>query len=163
MDHPSTLTTINDLGLLYRDLGKLAEAEQTFLRALAGRKQVLGPDHPPTVDTVNNLVNLYSFCIVCVGIRRRHRTRLIRWRACTAPTFVNLYRQQGRLDDANQASMQALAEKNGSLRAGSPINLDHADDDDDDALSEVSSGPPSLSSDSSKSSIVTGRSITVTR
>jgi Tetratricopeptide repeat len=40
VDHPDTPTTINNLGLLYRDLGKLAEAERTFLRVLAGKKQV---------------------------------------------------------------------------------------------------------------------------
>jgi tetratricopeptide (TPR) repeat protein len=35
-DHTSTLETVNNLGLLYRAQGKLAEAEQMYQRALAG-------------------------------------------------------------------------------------------------------------------------------
>ena len=35
-DHTSTLDTVNNLGILYRDQGKLAEAEQMYQRALAG-------------------------------------------------------------------------------------------------------------------------------
>jgi Tfp pilus assembly protein PilF len=35
-DHTSTLDTVNNLGNLYRDQGKLAEAEQMYVRALAG-------------------------------------------------------------------------------------------------------------------------------
>jgi hypothetical protein len=45
-DHPSTLGTVNNLRLLYRDQGKLAEAEQMFVRALAGNEKTLEPDHP---------------------------------------------------------------------------------------------------------------------
>lgn len=37
--HPSTLTTVNDLGHLYADQGKLAEAEQMCTRALSQVKQ----------------------------------------------------------------------------------------------------------------------------
>jgi hypothetical protein len=32
-DHTSTLDTVNNLGVLYRDQGKLAEAEQMYVRA----------------------------------------------------------------------------------------------------------------------------------
>ena len=35
-DHTSTLVTVNNLGLLYYDQGKLAEAEQLYVRALEG-------------------------------------------------------------------------------------------------------------------------------
>jgi tetratricopeptide (TPR) repeat protein len=35
-DHTSTLDTVNNLGLLYGDQGKLDEAEQMYMRALAG-------------------------------------------------------------------------------------------------------------------------------
>ena len=59
-DHTSTLDTVNNLGILYRDQGKLAEAEQMYVRALAGNEKALGPDHTSTLDTVNNLGILYS-------------------------------------------------------------------------------------------------------
>ncbi|APA15328.1 hypothetical protein sscle_14g100980 [Sclerotinia sclerotiorum 1980 UF-70] len=49
----------HNLGDLYRDQGKLAEAEMMYLRALEGREKALGPDHTSTLQTVNNLGILY--------------------------------------------------------------------------------------------------------
>jgi tetratricopeptide (TPR) repeat protein len=40
-DHTSTLNTVNNLGLLYADQGKLAEAEKMYIRALWGYKDAL--------------------------------------------------------------------------------------------------------------------------
>src|SRR5256885_13203150 len=50
-----SLTTVNNLGNLYRNQGKLAKAEQMYVRALVGSEKALGPDHISTLDTVNNL------------------------------------------------------------------------------------------------------------
>jgi tetratricopeptide (TPR) repeat protein len=44
---------------VYRGQGKLAEAEQMYLRALAGKEKALGPDHTSTLNTVGNLGGLY--------------------------------------------------------------------------------------------------------
>ena len=57
---PRPLDTVNNLGLLYSDQGKLREAEDMFVRALAGYEKALGPEHTSTLRTVNNLGNLYS-------------------------------------------------------------------------------------------------------
>ncbi|KAG4427552.1 hypothetical protein IFR05_016963, partial [Cadophora sp. M221] len=59
-DHTSTLSTVNNLGNLYADQGKLAEAEKMCLRALQGHEEALGPDHTSTLSMVNNLGELYS-------------------------------------------------------------------------------------------------------
>ena len=59
-DYTSTLNTVNNLGLLYGDQGKLAEVEQMYLRALAGKERALGSDHTSTLNTVNNLGLLYG-------------------------------------------------------------------------------------------------------
>jgi tetratricopeptide (TPR) repeat protein len=59
-DHSSTLETVNSLGLLYSDQGKLKEADEMYQRALAGYEKALGLDHPSTLDTVNNLGRLYQ-------------------------------------------------------------------------------------------------------
>ncbi|KAK7973201.1 hypothetical protein PG988_007335 [Apiospora saccharicola] len=72
-DYIFTLDTVNNLGLLYSEQGKMDEAETIYQRALPpllragqngrGRGDVLtgtGPDHTSTLDTVNNLGNLYS-------------------------------------------------------------------------------------------------------
>jgi Tfp pilus assembly protein PilF len=59
-EHTSTLSTVNNLGNLYADQGKLDQAEAMYERALAGREQALGPEHTWTLSTVNNLGNLYA-------------------------------------------------------------------------------------------------------
>ncbi|KAH8586629.1 hypothetical protein B0O99DRAFT_665671 [Bisporella sp. PMI_857] len=50
----------HNLGDLYFDQSKLAEAEAMYLRALEGKEKALGPDHTSTLDTVHNLGTLYS-------------------------------------------------------------------------------------------------------
>jgi tetratricopeptide (TPR) repeat protein len=50
----------HNLGLLYADQGKLAEAEHMYQRALQGYEKAWGPEHTSTLDTVNNLANLYA-------------------------------------------------------------------------------------------------------
>ena len=57
--HISTLDTVNNLGNLYTDQGKLDEAEKIYHRALDGKEKALGPTHTSTLDTVNNLGILY--------------------------------------------------------------------------------------------------------
>jgi len=59
-DHTLTLNTINNLGVLYADQGKLAEAEEMYARALAGKEKALGPDQISTLKTVNNLGISYA-------------------------------------------------------------------------------------------------------
>ncbi|MEI2771580.1 MAG: tetratricopeptide repeat protein [Candidatus Competibacter sp.] len=40
--------------------GRYGEAEPLFQRALAGFEKVLGPEHPATLTSVNNLAVLYQ-------------------------------------------------------------------------------------------------------
>lgn len=47
----------NNLGLLYADQGKMAEAEKMYQRAL---EKSWGPEHTSTLDTVNNLGLFYN-------------------------------------------------------------------------------------------------------
>jgi Tetratricopeptide repeat len=54
-DHTLTLSTVGNLGLLYRDQGKLAEAEQMYQRALLGLQTSLGSEHPSTMIVMNNM------------------------------------------------------------------------------------------------------------
>jgi tetratricopeptide (TPR) repeat protein len=46
------------LALLLMDKGDLAAAEPLYRRALEGRERVLGPEHPQTLTSVNNLAGL---------------------------------------------------------------------------------------------------------
>jgi tetratricopeptide (TPR) repeat protein len=50
----------HNLGYLYADQGKLAEAEQMYQRALQGKEKAWGNEHTSTLRTVNNLGNLYA-------------------------------------------------------------------------------------------------------
>jgi hypothetical protein len=57
-EHRSTRDTVDNLGLLYADQGRLLEAEQTYQQALQGYEKAWGPEHTSTLNTVNNLRNL---------------------------------------------------------------------------------------------------------
>ena len=59
-EHPSTLTTVGNLGLLYSKKGDYEQAEAYYTRCLEAQERLLGPDHPSTLDTVDNLGILYS-------------------------------------------------------------------------------------------------------
>ena len=53
--HPSTLNSINNLGLLLEAKGDLAAAEQLLCEALEARRETLGNRHPSTLKSINNL------------------------------------------------------------------------------------------------------------
>ena len=50
----------HNLGLLYKNQGKMAEIEKMYERALKRYEKAWGPEHTSTLDTVNNLGNLYA-------------------------------------------------------------------------------------------------------
>ena len=54
-EHPDTLTSVSNLGLLLDDKGQYEEAEELSRRALEGREKALGSEHPGTLNSVNNL------------------------------------------------------------------------------------------------------------
>ncbi|KAJ6011039.1 hypothetical protein N7451_002451 [Penicillium sp. IBT 35674x] len=49
----------NGLGNLFRNQGKLKDAEDMYRRALLGKEKALGPNEPSTLNTVNNLGLLF--------------------------------------------------------------------------------------------------------
>jgi hypothetical protein len=57
-DHPDTLNTINNLGLLLQDLRKLDQAEPFLREALEKSRLLRGDDHPSTIQTMYNLCGL---------------------------------------------------------------------------------------------------------
>jgi tetratricopeptide (TPR) repeat protein len=48
-EHPDTLTSVGNLGLVLERQGKYEAAEAIHRRALEGREKVLGPEHPDTL------------------------------------------------------------------------------------------------------------------
>ncbi|KAH8727391.1 hypothetical protein GQ44DRAFT_758100 [Phaeosphaeriaceae sp. PMI808] len=54
-EHPHTLTSVSNFGLVLERQGKYEEAEAMHRRALEGREKVLGPEHPDTLASVSLL------------------------------------------------------------------------------------------------------------
>jgi tetratricopeptide (TPR) repeat protein len=59
-DHPDTLTTMYDLGIVLHDLGRLAEAEPLYRVSLEGRRRILGAEHPETLMSIDKLSWLFE-------------------------------------------------------------------------------------------------------
>jgi CHAT domain-containing protein len=58
--HPLTLTSLTNLGWLYRDQGAYRRAEPLLRQALETRKEVLGENHPHYANSLNNLGWLHA-------------------------------------------------------------------------------------------------------
>jgi tetratricopeptide (TPR) repeat protein len=54
-DDPQTAASLNNLGHLFQQIGKLSRARPYFERALAICEKALGPNHPDTASTLNNI------------------------------------------------------------------------------------------------------------
>ncbi len=85
-DHILTLNTVNNLGTLYSNQGKLAEAEKMYIRALQGYKKTLGvelvPSHLSALSTMVSCGNLYS------QTDRKNMAKVMYTRALSGYTLV---------------------------------------------------------------------------
>jgi tetratricopeptide (TPR) repeat protein len=54
-EHPSTLWTMNNLGVTYDNQGRYKDAEVLDRKTLEIRARVLGPEHPDTLSSMFNL------------------------------------------------------------------------------------------------------------
>ena len=52
--------SLNNLAVLYQDMGQYAKAEPLFQRSLEIREAKLGKDHPDVAASLNNLAVLYQ-------------------------------------------------------------------------------------------------------
>ena len=59
-DHPYVATTLSNLGNVYEDEGKYADAEALHKRALAIREKVLGAEHPDVAGSLTNLAIVHG-------------------------------------------------------------------------------------------------------
>ena len=59
-DHPSTLTSRNNLAYAYQAAGRLDEAIALYEQTLEDRTRILGPHHPDTLTSRNNLAYTYQ-------------------------------------------------------------------------------------------------------
>jgi tetratricopeptide (TPR) repeat protein/predicted Ser/Thr protein kinase len=54
-EHPDTLTSMNNLGMMYQHQGRQAQAEALWVKVLEVRRRVLGEEHKDTLHSMNNL------------------------------------------------------------------------------------------------------------
>ena len=50
-----TLTSIDNMGLLLKLMGKLEEARPLYEEALQGKRETLGDRHPSTLSSIGNM------------------------------------------------------------------------------------------------------------
>ncbi|KAK2022493.1 hypothetical protein LX32DRAFT_677191 [Colletotrichum zoysiae] len=108
----------HNLGLLYKDHGRLKEAEAMYQRALQGLEKALGPEHTSTLGTVNNLGLLYSDQGRLKEAGAMYERALQGYEKALGPEHTstlntvnnlgNLYKDQGRLKEAEAMYERAL-------------------------------------------------------
>ncbi|KAH8595393.1 hypothetical protein B0O99DRAFT_155706 [Bisporella sp. PMI_857] len=124
----------HQLGLLYADQGKLAEAQSIYERALAGKEKALGTEHTSTLDTVNNLGILYKAQGKLAKAQSMYERALAGYEKAlgaehtsTLVTVNNLgllYKAQGKLAEAQSMYERALAGYEKALGAEHTSTLD---------------------------------------
>ncbi|MEO8845472.1 MAG: tetratricopeptide repeat protein [Kofleriaceae bacterium] len=58
-EHPAVLSTLNQLGNLYKQEGRFDDARKALEQVVAIRERVVGKDHPDFASALNNLGNVY--------------------------------------------------------------------------------------------------------
>ncbi|KAK3176975.1 hypothetical protein OEA41_008301 [Lepraria neglecta] len=118
-EHPSTLTSMNNLALVLSSQGNYEEAERIDRQALALRETVLGKEHPDTLGSMNNLAEVLSSQGNYEEAERIHRqalalreTVLGKEHPSTLTSMNNLasvLSSQGNYEEAERIHRQVLA------------------------------------------------------
>ncbi|KAJ5454982.1 hypothetical protein N7530_012751 [Penicillium desertorum] len=118
-DKFSILGGFHGLGNLYRNQGKLKEAEEMYQRALVGYEKALGPDHTSTLDSVHCLGILYKDQGKLKEAEEMTQRALAGYEKALGPdhtstlvtvnNFGLLYTNQGKLKEAEEMYQRALA------------------------------------------------------
>ena len=111
--HTSTLDTVNNLGILYKNQGKLAEAEQMYVRALQGYEDALGLEnvarYTPALNTMSNLGYLFAAQGELTEAKTMYSRALAGFQALLGPSSNNCRRLK--------RALASLDPQQGKLRA----------------------------------------------
>jgi tetratricopeptide (TPR) repeat protein len=134
LEHTSTLDTVNNLGILYKNLGRLDEAEKMYQRALQGYEKAWGLEHTETLNTVNNLGILYADLGRLDEAEKMYQRALQGYEKAWGPEHTStlrtvnnlgvLYADLGRLDEAEEMYQRALQGKEKALGLEHTSTLD---------------------------------------
>ena len=132
-DHPSTLTSRNNLAYAYQDVGRLDEAIALYEQTLEDRTRILGPHHPNTLTSRNNLANAYQDAGRLDEAIPLHEQTLKDSTRILGPShpntltsrhnLANAYRDAGRLDEAIPLHEQTLKDFENLLGPSHPNTL----------------------------------------
>jgi hypothetical protein len=133
VEERASSSLINNLAILLKNQGKLAEAEPLYREALAGRRRTLGGDHHNTLTSMHNLASLLimqgklgeaePLCREALAGRRRtlgdqHPSTL-----GFINTLANLLNAQGKQGEAEPLYREALAGRRRALGDEHPDTL----------------------------------------
>lgn len=132
-DHPSTLTSMSELGAALGALGEHGFALELHEQVLEGRERILGSEHPSTLTSMNNLaVTLFALGDhdgsreVLMKLMEVH-TQAIGEAHPNMLTFINnlalALSKQGDIDVARDLSEQVLKTRRRILGAAHPDTL----------------------------------------
>ena len=132
-EHPSTLTSMNDLAGVLRRQGNYEEAERIHRQTLALKERVLGKEHPDTLTSMNNLALVLSSQGNYEEAEQIHRQELAltekvlgKEHPDTLTSMNNLagvLRSQGNYEEAERIHRQALALREKVLGKEHPLTL----------------------------------------
>ncbi|KAK0613579.1 hypothetical protein B0T14DRAFT_437191 [Immersiella caudata] len=118
LEHPDTITSMNNLASTYWGQGRLAEAEGLQVQAMEMRKKVLGPEHPDTITSMNNLALTYrgqgrlaeaeGLEVQAMEMRKKVLGPEHPDTITSMNNLASTYRGQGRLAEAEGLEVQAM-------------------------------------------------------
>ena len=132
-DHPETLTSMHNLTVSYRSLGRHADALKLNEETLALRQAKLGPDHPDTLSSMGNLANSYEQLGRHADALKLREESLALRKTKLGPdhpdtlrsmgNLANSYGQIGRHEDAFKLNEETLALRKAKLGPDHPETL----------------------------------------
>ncbi|KAE8309804.1 hypothetical protein BDV41DRAFT_580211 [Aspergillus transmontanensis] len=132
--HSSTLRSVRNLGLLYKDQGKFDDAEKLYELVVAEREKLYGPNHYSTIRVLQDLGHVHckqnhfqdaedSYTRALDGLKRtfgQHDERTIE----AILDLASLYEKHGKGPAAEQMYRRALTMRETLLGSSDPLTLD---------------------------------------
>jgi serine/threonine protein kinase/Tfp pilus assembly protein PilF len=132
-DHPDTLSSTNNLALLYEAQARYDQAQPLLEHVFEAQRRISGENHPATLTAMNNLGRLYHVRgqldraeALLGGALEARRQALGEDHPDTLASMNNLallYESQGRLDEAERLLTRTLAGRGRTLGEDHPNTL----------------------------------------
>ncbi|KAK8143532.1 hypothetical protein G3M48_007092 [Beauveria asiatica] len=137
LDHSDTLTSLDNLALIYGYQGRWVEAERLEVQVLETSKMKLGADHPDTLTSMSNVAATYwnqgrleEAERLEVEVMNAHMMKLGADHPDTLTSMSNIavtYWDQGRLEEAERLGVKVMKARMMKLGADHPETLTSMD------------------------------------